>query len=571
MFGQNPTVVFEGGNICPTDSWKLVFNDEFNGTTIDQSKWFTAFPYDPNGGVNCQVCRTHGSTQEIFLDQNVVESNGTLKLITRNDNPTWMSVTTPYSCGTIYSKWNFAFQYGSFVASCKMPAGAGFWPAFWLFGGIGTEIDVFEYGSKYPTNQHTTIHHWSGSTDVAQITNTVNTGVDLSQAFHIYRADWDPFYIRFYIDNNQVFQICRFLNTDGSFVTSCNLNPGVYEVQTAYPQGSPNNVNIIAGSGVGGPFNDNNLPASSVCPSQMEIDYIRVYQRTPQAGFTDLCAAESVTGPDDICDGNQHTYQFNGTNSTNPTWNLSSNLQQISSTSNSVTVQVVPSASGAAWVQANFAQADPCSQTQFTKNVWIGSPAKPTFSVAAKTPICPGNTTTTSVGAVSGAASYNWSFVPVGGSGGTTSGLVLTPSVNTCGIDAIHLGTYQIQVSTTNACGTSAITNSTNLVISNLPVCGPKSMIVTPEKEEYRVDKPVMFPNPANQNLTIIISDSEIKHYVISMYDVLGNKVLAKTQISGGTENHQIDLDISTLSNGMYIVMIENGKEVYQEKIMVNH
>jgi beta-glucanase (GH16 family) len=443
MLDAQQSVYFQGGIICPTDSWKLVFYDEFNGNTVDPNKWINATTQIPN------------QSTVLIEPQNAIVNGGLLRLVVKNDNPTWNGSTYQYSIGQISSQWTYSFQYGRFETRCKMPHGGGFWPAFWMFGGLGTEIDVFEYGSFFPNTQNCTIHHWNSdnpSKDVANYGAPIvsSTVTDYSLDFHLFAAEWDPFYIRFYIDGAQVFQICRYDNLDGSHVTACDLASSVYVQIPSYPQGSPNKVQVIAGNSVGGPFNNNQLPNSADLPNEMDVDYIRVYQRTPQSGFTDLCATASVSGSDIVCSSNTYTYQYTGPIGTTAIWSLSPNLSQISSTSTSITVKANTSAPGPGWVKATFSPYDPCPQTVATKTIWIGAPASPVFSTVPARTLCVGSTENPAINFANGVTTYNWSFT------GLAGGLILSPMGTVCSVEGWTAGTYFVKVSQSNQCGTSA-------------------------------------------------------------------------------------------------------------------
>src|SRR4051812_41327999 len=94
---------FTGGNICKNENWKLVFNDEFDGDSLDRTKWLSYFPYTANGDDQCEFCRTHGDEGQIYLDSNVEQSNGSLKLIIRRQKATWFTATRNYTAGMIQS------------------------------------------------------------------------------------------------------------------------------------------------------------------------------------------------------------------------------------------------------------------------------------------------------------------------------------------------------------------------------------------------------------------------------------------------------------------------------------
>src|ERR1035437_9776703 len=157
---------FTGGNICSNKNLILVFDDEFDGDSLDASKWITWFPYTATGNDSCEFCRTHGNEGEIYLDSNVVVSNGTLKLIAKRQTTTWYTATRDYTSGMIESREGW--MYGLFETRCKIPYGMGFWPAFWLFGGNGTEIDDFEIGGQSPSYPHIACGVWDSSDFVRQ-------------------------------------------------------------------------------------------------------------------------------------------------------------------------------------------------------------------------------------------------------------------------------------------------------------------------------------------------------------------------------------------------------------------
>jgi len=296
-FGQAQNTYFTGGNICNNQEWKLVFNDEFDGDSLDKSKWITWFPYSATGNDSCEFCRTHGDlVDQVYLDSNVVVSNGTLKLIARKQTATWFTATRDYTSGMIQSR--FTCMYGKFEIRCKIPYGEGFIPAFWLFGGgHGTEIDDFEIGCQNPDYPHMGCGVWDNGKNTGYGANY--RGVDYSKDFHVFSLEWEPFYLIFRIDEIEVFRITRLLTLSGDAVTWCCVDRGVYTEQPCFPKGENNTPNIIANLGVGNSKTagtgapDNN----TVFPSQFEIDYIRVYQRDTTTFYDTECQVYLYPNP----------------------------------------------------------------------------------------------------------------------------------------------------------------------------------------------------------------------------------------------------------------------------------
>jgi beta-glucanase (GH16 family) len=153
-----------------TVGYTMVFGDEFNGTTLDRTKWCTRFVY--GGGPTLQVPDSActgpdgfsgtldflNDEQQRYVDINSkgetmhVESGGTLKMrTTKSRTDTYAS----YESTMLRSKMEFkpsATTSYYIVARLKLPNVKGTWPAMWLACGFGTtgkaqwppEIDVFE-------------------------------------------------------------------------------------------------------------------------------------------------------------------------------------------------------------------------------------------------------------------------------------------------------------------------------------------------------------------------------------------------------------------------------------------
>lgn len=278
-----------------SDDWKLIFYDEFNGNSIDASKWVTYYPYAGNG--ECEFCRTHGNEGQIYKDENIIVNNGTLKLIAKRENASWFGQTREYTSGMIHSTNSFKFLYGKFEMRGKIPYGMGFWPAFWLYGDEGNEIDIFEFGCQRPNILYTNVHK-NGSDSSSGF-----MGSDFSNAFHIYTVEWSPSKIIFKVDGSEIRNM--------SWIPLIPDNP----------------LNIILNLAIG----NNDTPftrspnSSTLLPNQFEIDWVRVYQKDPQSGFCDLCGEREILGSNIICGGNHETYTFNG-NFLNLKWQVSSNL-----------------------------------------------------------------------------------------------------------------------------------------------------------------------------------------------------------------------------------------------------
>ncbi len=247
-------------------NYELVWSDEFDGNgAINTDKWFhqTLLPNGQswyNGEIQHYTDR---------IDNSYV-SNGTLKIVAKKETFTDQGVTKEYTSARLNSK--FAFTYGRVEVRAKLPFGVGTWPAIWTLG-----QNIIEPGG-YWTDTYGTIgwpacgeldimEHWGNNQDFIQSAthtpsshgNTVNKGgrivTDVSNTFHIYAMEWDSEKVVFSVDD----------------IVHYTYEPSVQNPDTW-------------------PFDENQYLLLNVAilpeidpvftESEMEIDYVRVYQES---------------------------------------------------------------------------------------------------------------------------------------------------------------------------------------------------------------------------------------------------------------------------------------------------
>lgn len=229
-------------------TWSLVYADEFNGTSLDTSRWIAV-----NGPANIN------SELQYYTPEDVYVQNGSLVLRTQKRSFGGRG----YSSGEVRSGNNVTVTRGSAVEwRTRIPRGKGIWPANWLvstacdgINGCGSawppEIDVMEVRGSQPTVNIMT--HWWGSYPNQASQTSTYTGPDLSQAFHTYRVEWLGDSITFYVDGVQ-----RARHT-------ANVTSGTMQ--------------LVMNTAVGGMF-DGNPDGSTTFPQYQYVDYVRVYRDT---------------------------------------------------------------------------------------------------------------------------------------------------------------------------------------------------------------------------------------------------------------------------------------------------
>ena len=252
--GQIVTCQLTSSATCVTSPWNLIWSDEFNGTSLDATKWTPELGASGWGNNEWQ-----NYTSSV---NNIQFSNGQLHIVARNDGPAGLQ----YSSARLITKNNFSFKYGRVTGRLQLPLGQGIWPAFWMLGanidqvpwpGSG-EIDIMEH-----INNETRIYgtsHWNNG----GLNSNSGSIVTPVTGFHDYTVEWDSLSIRFIMDGVQYHQ--HFVNaSNGSFDEF--TKPFFLLLNVA-----------IGGNWPGYP------DASTVFPVQMDVDYVRVWQQNTSAG-----------------------------------------------------------------------------------------------------------------------------------------------------------------------------------------------------------------------------------------------------------------------------------------------
>ncbi len=90
---------------------------------------------------------------------------------------------------------------------------------------------------------------------------------------------------------------------------------------------------------------------------------------------------------------------------------------------------------------------------------------------------------------------------------------------------------------------------------------GQKSAMVTTSLVDEKMPVVNIFPNPASENLNILLPEKE-GNYVFTVINPSGEKVMVKNIF--GYKGEQVQLDISNLHEGLYFLMIRSGKQEYR-------
>ena len=265
-----------------TQDWELIWADEFEGSgAVNSDNWFHQTQL-PSGG-----SWYNGEVQHYTdrLDNSYI-SDGTLKIVAKNETYTDQGYTKEYTSARLNSK--YAFTYGKVEIRAKLPEGNGTWPALWMLGQNIDEPGAYWYIQGYGTTpwpacgELDIMEHWGSNQNYVQSAihtpssygGTVNLGGQyistVSSEFHVYTIEWFPEEMIFSVDGN-----IHYI-----------YDPDIYNSDT-WPFDSEQYLLL----------NFAILPSISpdFIESSMEIDYVRVYE------YQDSCA-DIICDEDQICE-----------------------------------------------------------------------------------------------------------------------------------------------------------------------------------------------------------------------------------------------------------------------------
>ena len=239
--------------------YQLIWSDEFNQKvqTVDTSKWFLETKAPNNGSWYNDELQHYTNRIE-----NSYVSEGTLKIIAKKEQYSHSGSTQQYTSARLNSK--VSFTYGKILVRAKLPRAKGTWPAIWTLGSnyetVGWpacgEIDImeqlFEDFEMIQCAIHTPDTH-GGNTIVKQVDVS-----DVSENFHVYGLEWTPDKLKFYVDDIHYFTY----QPDNKTLKNWPYINDQYIL-----------LNIAIGGNLGGEIDP------KFTQDQMEVDYVRVYQK----------------------------------------------------------------------------------------------------------------------------------------------------------------------------------------------------------------------------------------------------------------------------------------------------
>lgn len=175
-------------------TWNLVWHDEFDGPTLDETKW---------------TPRPDGKRKGGWWNRRALSLDGAGHLVIT----TFLDGDQPTD-GCLTTQGKFEHVFGYYVARVQFQQEPGHWSAFWITGpGVrrvgdgardGCEIDIMEKPWRDDRVQHTL--HWDGYGKDHQSAGQVAKVPGVMDGFHTFGLLWTPDEYVFYADGKETWR-----------------------------------------------------------------------------------------------------------------------------------------------------------------------------------------------------------------------------------------------------------------------------------------------------------------------------------------------------------------------------
>lgn len=255
------------------DDYKLVWADEFESNVINTDNWNYEIGGNGWGNQELQYYTDRADNSFIRDGKLVIKAK---KEEYENRNFTSARLTT---------KGKAFVKYGKIEARIKLPSGKGTWPAFWMmpqnseYGAWprSGEIDIMEHVGSKPDMISFAVHTRNQNGSSGNNWHNQITLGNVEHEFHTYSIEWLEDRIVFNVDD--VKQVTYWNNLLGDY-KFWPFDKEFYVI-----------LNLALGGLMGGPI-DATIFDSDI---EMEVDYVRIYQKNTSGINEDANSQEIIT------------------------------------------------------------------------------------------------------------------------------------------------------------------------------------------------------------------------------------------------------------------------------------
>lgn len=219
--------------------YALFWEDNFDGNTLDDSKWAVRGEGPRAVGY---VSSEAVTVEDGFLTITAFEKDG--RILT----------------GAVGTQGRFMTTYGYFECRAQLQKSPGNWAAFWIQspgiakgedpGEYGVEIDIFEYFKKSGEDIVSHNLHWAYGSNQQTIGALESKREGVGEGFHTFAVEWTPEKYAFFVDGYKYHEVTRAIShTDEYIILSMELPAAMEGLK------------------------------DSVFPDEFIVDYVKVYKK----------------------------------------------------------------------------------------------------------------------------------------------------------------------------------------------------------------------------------------------------------------------------------------------------
>lgn len=274
MFFLLPLIA--GCSSSQKEGYQLVYSDEFDATSLDESKWEAMLG---NG-------ETYGNPgwgnneEQNYKKENAVVEDGYLKIIAKKEETTINEKEFHVTSARIRSYKKMAVTYGKIEARISLPAIQGTWPAFWMLPEenynragwpVSGEIDIMENRGSSDSTVSGALHYATRNgihTYESKTKAFSKRNGESVKDFHTYGILWDEESISWYVDDEN----------EPYFTLEARSwhNDKIYEEANAP---FDRDFHVLLNMAIGGNFDNGTTVPNDFTQAEMLVDYVRIYQK----------------------------------------------------------------------------------------------------------------------------------------------------------------------------------------------------------------------------------------------------------------------------------------------------
>ncbi|MFJ5777101.1 family 16 glycosylhydrolase [Streptomyces sp. NPDC093094] len=191
--------------------WRLVLQDEFDGSRLDTDRWATCYDWNEDG---CTI-RTNDELEwyqpdQVSVDGGKLTLTAQRRAVRGSDGEVYPWVSGMISTGrdNWYAEPRETFTYGYFEAAVRIPEQGGMAPAFWMMPAsryTPPEIDIMEFLGT--TRTLSMFVHWRNDEGEKRKQGAAFTAEGFPDGHHVFGVLWEKDRLVWYVDGVERFRV----------------------------------------------------------------------------------------------------------------------------------------------------------------------------------------------------------------------------------------------------------------------------------------------------------------------------------------------------------------------------